>query len=52
MSGWIRLQCCCGATWNWYGHQSEGALLERLWRQGHLAGGHAVKTLQAWGRAA
>jgi hypothetical protein len=52
MSGWIRLQCCCGAKWNWYGRESEGAALERLWRKSHLGSGHVVTILQAWRRAA
>ena len=40
MSGWIRLQCGCGATWNWYGAQNEGAVLERLWCRSHAGTGH------------
>jgi hypothetical protein len=52
MGGWIRLQCCCGAKWSWYGRQSEGAALERLWRQSHHGAGHGVTILQSWGRAA
>jgi hypothetical protein len=52
MSGWIRLRCGCGASWHWYGGQSEGAVLERLWRRSHAGAGHLVTTLQSWGRAA
>jgi hypothetical protein len=52
MSSWIRLECRCGARWNWYGRASEARLLERLWRQAHLGGHHVVSVCQNWGEAA
>lgn len=52
MASWVRLRCACGARWQWYGRQSEAAVLERLWRNSHLGGGHAIEVMQTWGRAA
>ena len=52
MSGWVRLQCGCGAKWHWYGRESEAVVLERLWRQSHAGSGHTITTLQNWRGAA